>query len=207
MPFPFIAVAMLAASAASAYGASKQASASKKASQTQMDFQREMSSTAHQREVKDLRLAGLNPILSATGGGGASTPSGAQPAQIPNIAGKTASSALAALQISQAVKKQQADIELTHNLSEKAAADTLVSEAAHDTERKRALNLESSSGLLNQQARLNQIQQVLESLAIPGAENTAIMEKALGALGKGVGPAKGAVSILQIIRDLLKGKK
>jgi hypothetical protein len=42
----------------------------------QMGFQADMSNTAHQREVDDLRKAGLNPNLSA-GGNGSSTPSGA----------------------------------------------------------------------------------------------------------------------------------
>ncbi|UPW41080.1 DNA pilot protein [Sigmofec virus UA08Rod_5594] len=40
-------------------------------------WQEYMSNTAHQREVKDLRAAGLNPILSASGGNGAAVTSGA----------------------------------------------------------------------------------------------------------------------------------
>lgn len=41
------------------------------------DWQKMMSDTAHQREVADLQAAGLNPVLSAMNGNGASVTSGA----------------------------------------------------------------------------------------------------------------------------------
>lgn len=41
------------------------------------NWQQYMSDTAHQREIRDLKAAGLNPVLSAMGGNGAAVTSGA----------------------------------------------------------------------------------------------------------------------------------
>lgn len=84
-------IGSIIAGAASLIGGERANSANSAQASRQMDFQERMSRTAHQREVEDLRAAGLNPILSAQRG--ASTPGGAL-AQMQNTVGPAVSTAL-----------------------------------------------------------------------------------------------------------------
>jgi len=121
----------MSASASSAKGIEAMNAANAAEAQKNRDWQERMSNTAHTREVADLRNAGLNPILSATGGSGASSPGGSMAvmedtqvratpikAQLANLAANTAKTlADAAASKSQAALNQAQKDKIEGNVS------------------------------------------------------------------------------------------
>lgn len=94
----------------SGFGQKSANSANLAIAREQMAFQERMANTAHQREVEDLRKAGLNPLLSA--GAGAATPSGAS-ATMGNVGAAAAKDISRAPEVVMAMQQQRAGIDQT----------------------------------------------------------------------------------------------
>lgn len=171
MAFPWDAALGLVGGLFSAKGARDQNKANLAIAREQMAFQERMSSTAHQREVADLRKAGLNPILSATGGPGASSPAGAS-AQMENVLGAGVSSALQSRLLREQLKNLETDrdakkvgMTYTNHLSAKALMETN--------------NIEIMNNMLQRDARLAELdQKIYEKAPI-----LRILEKITGSAG------------------------
>lgn len=131
----------IASGAFSYFGAREANRMGRDMSREQMQFQERMSNTAHQREVRDLKLAGLNPILSATGGG-SSSPSGAMP-NIRSAAEGASSSALA-------VPRMMADIRAVNAGADLSEAKTKTEEGVASGARTRELKNDLEYDILKQ---------------------------------------------------------
>lgn len=89
--------------------------------QKQMDFQERMRETQYQTTVKDLEKAGLNPAL-AYEKGGAGTPSGAT-AQMQNTVAGVASSAAAAVETYNSIRRTEAELAIMEEQRKKTGIE------------------------------------------------------------------------------------
>lgn len=183
--------------ASSLYTNAQNARAVKEANEAQMNFQKYMSDTAHQREVADLKAAGLNPMLSGMGGSGAPTATGSANAPVfENSLGKGLASARESAAMKKDMEAKDSDIELKQAaaITEAGKYEQAVTSAKAEEAREKNLSLqnkqmEATLAAIRQQGKNDEQRAKEEAKFI---KSDAIMKR----VQQGVSTASDAAGIL-----------
>jgi hypothetical protein len=166
------------------YGQQQANQANREIARENREWQERMSNTAHQREVADLRKAGLNPILSVNRTG-ATTPGG-NVATLQSTTKDLREVNLKKLLLKEQLDQIRADSYMKNRLGDKAYSEKLVANATEDL-------VKLQQKLVTEQTNAQDISNTVNQI-----EADIVKE-----LGAGSAQANTAIKIITMLKSLL----